>query len=258
MLWVYLDGKDNVLYKFLFYEKNGMGYLVLFRDYFGDLASRLRLLSKTAIFYVDDSQVESIYEELKRMDPQGLFLWAIYEFSPLKYSPDQVLKSPPTAQSIYLASGARILGLPPKPSENLLRFGNNLSMVAGDVRMLPVDGKTRFFFFGRFSDLDWEIFKDRAESKFDLEIKLTNLDTGAKFLFESLVTVTPKSVEILNSNWEKVQAIPLPGARSGAKTYSHEILSLDELPAGRYYASIYIRSIYMNKFNQWEKNFTKE
>lgn len=257
MVWYYGDGSGRPLFRFLFFRKGDAGAYRLFDNHFVSYWDRLIELKKNS-FMVSGDELIGADDELRRLDPEYLFISAIFEFSPLGMSVQEALEPQLSAEKIFRKSGSALVGVAPSiSSKRKFQFSPYKSMIVGDVRAYYSNDRLNAYFVAQRSDLDWEILDDKAKLEMRVDIRFTNLDDSRTFLYRMILSFQAPANSLASTSNPYVY-LHIPQSIPAQRIFKEEILSINELPPGRYRMNVYLKNLHTYKDGFWEKEFVKK
>lgn len=254
MVWIYTDSSGNEIYRFLFYQKRGMPPFVLFNAYAFPPTHRLYELSRREL--TDPHDYEAIIRDLYNLytyDPEGLFVRAIQEFSPVSnLTPDKVLETPLSADELVRLFQPRVYGQPPKlPKGTVMDYNDSFSRLMAIPRVISSVGANSsktfsFRWYIVFKNLDWKIVGDKAETVLKTRAIFINESNGDIFTYLGLTALIVPA-DMVNSP----RAFLLEGGMKGMEDQVTNLKLNDfinqKLSPGNYTAILHLKDARTNK-----------
>lgn len=253
MVWIYTDqGGGNEVYRFLFYQKRGFPPFILFRFYnFINPVYVFNELSRRGLS--DDADLEMLLNDLVRSDSEGLFTRAIQQFSPISdMTPEKALETPLSADELIKLFKPRVYGRPPElPEGAIIDSNGSFSLLVAFPRIYSVENNgartLSFRWLMLFSNLDWKMLGDKAETELRMRAFFVNESTSEVFTYLCHVKVTTPA-DSVNS----LKGFALDGNMNGTEDTVTKLKLNDfmnqKLSPGNYTAILSLKDIRTNKF----------
>lgn len=198
MVWYYFDSRGRPLMRFLFYNKHGR--LELFREHNAliDWAYVLQRISKRPITSEEDLQMA--WEELEQNDINWAFRAAIMEFSyytkidkDTQWTVDVALAPPEPAALTARRLKPAILGQPDDLTGREFISSPYRSFIPSKLKITE-GGRPSFSLAVSYSNVDWEVKGENAETILDLRISFQHKTSRKLTEFEARLPI-PKTRE---------------------------------------------------------------
>lgn len=269
VVWYYLDDQGKVLMSFLFYKKYDR--LKLFKDQgFAQLDFRyaLREISRSQFI---DADLQAVWDSLEFEDPEFIFRSAMLRFSDYsdivienaKRNQIGALDPPEPAALTAKRLKPSILGQPDLSGKNFFS-GPYKSFIPSKLEITK-DGHPSFILFIGYSDVDWEIKGEKAETTLDLRISFQHKATRNLVEFEVRLPI-PKLREEVEKKRKGVvvgnMVVPveikilldnIPNFIQTKEPRPTLRQMVNNLDAGTYIVNIYLQHPITKKYNAWRE-----
>lgn len=262
MLWVYVNPENGeLLYAFMFYQKSGSGEFQLFyqdsykMDQCGAIyeVATMRAYNYPGNTGACSEDLYEVYNEIIRSSGRGgvldgnIFAWALFNFSSdFDLRLDEALDPPKPASEVAKKSKARVVGEAP---ELVGKAGTDylLASCEGCNSLIPAELslKERFTVSGPWRNFDWVINGDEIKLSLKYRISFQDTNTGSKMAREGLVVLNSKK-SFLDESPQAILLVDLL-----------EPEEIADIPSGKYRVSVYVKNTLTQKYNAWERQFTK-
>ncbi len=237
MLWLYVDESGNEKYRFLFYQRHGIGNFLVFRNHDPQLAWALSEISIHPAmrnnFMTND--LFRIYEELRQLFAYE-FIRALASFSDVSnVNLDKALGPPPIAAELAKDSGFKVKGVP-KLSKDIKitrsSYGSSIPMsvhkLANGLHLvIPRNG------------IDWIERNGKQNSDLILYITVQNINSRDVRYYTRVLSYTVP-LDSINNSLIEIRV--------------HE---LDELGPGKYIVYMTLKHRHTFKYSALVETFVK-